>query len=164
MITTLKTSKYWYYGPKFDEYTQEKHPNAVFVEEIAIKTSRGYTDHPGVVYYQENPPAPYTNKYFCFFKQRPDPLSDQGYWIIKGLDDFDPVVEGVLRTLPTGDRVIGISRYRHDYFQFTNDGFVDGGRDYTRFGGSSLSDFTIVKVNLLTKQFNLNGEWHDYVR
>lgn len=157
-------SKYSYYTSKFAEYVKEKHPDAVFIEEIALKTTTGYSDNPGIVFYQENPPAPYTNQYFAYYKRyNPNPLEDgRGNWAIYGLVSFDPVVEGVLRRDGKGGGVIGISRYCHDYFQFTPNGFVDGGRDYTRFGGSTLSDFTVVKVNLLTKKFELDGAWHDY--
>jgi hypothetical protein len=41
------------------------------------------------------------------------------------------------------------SRYRHDYRSGVNGTFVDGGRDYFRYGGDKFEDYNIVsfKVN-----------------
>lgn len=162
----LTRSAYWYYGPKMADYIAEKYPDAVFIEELALKTKNGgYTSNPGIILYQENPPAPFTNKYFALYC-KPDydaiisgaPRKDQ--WVVTGLSTFDPVVEGVLVRDSRGGGTLAISRFAHDFFQFQGDAAVDGGRDYTRIVGSAVT--TIVRIDLQKKKFELNGDWYDY--
>lgn len=143
-------------------YVGEKHPTARFVEEIAIKTKGGgYTPNPAVVFYQKNPPAPYTNNFFAYYRY-PDlseiglELPNAGKWVITGLKDWDPVVDAILDE-KEGGGVLTISRFVHDFVRSPVSGaFIDGGRDYCRTGGTPLPK--IVKLNLFTMTFELNGE------
>lgn len=155
-------SPYSYYKGAVKEYIHEKHPTAVFVEEIALPTKGGgWSDNPGVLMYEENPVAPFTNNYFAYFRTPDNFISrDKGHWLVTGFKSYDPVVEGLYHA---ASGVVGISRYGHDYFHLPSGHMVDGGRNYTRFGGSDLSTVTVVKVNLLTKKVEINGEWYDYV-
>lgn len=163
---TLLHSPYSYAANEaFRSYVKEKHPDAVFIEEIAIELKGGgYTDNPGIVFYQENPPAPYTNKFFAYYCKpdlaaRIDGRQPKDQWVITGLkEDWNPVVEAAIH-IPS--RSLAISRYRHDYFAFPG-GFIDGGRDYTRLGGSVIPQ--VVHLNLLTMQFEYNGETYNAVR
>jgi hypothetical protein len=147
-------------------YLKDKHPDARFIEEIALKTRNGgYSDSPGVVLYQENPPEPFTNKFFAYYKPvdvaaiiAGTPRNES--WTVVGLSTFDPIVEGALVTNNKGGGVLAISRFRNDFFYYTGSAFIDGGRDYTRLGGSPLPP--VVRINLLTKKFEMNGAWHDY--
>lgn len=160
----LLRSKYWYYDAKFDAYVKEKHPNARFIEEICLRTKNGgYSSNPGVVLYEDEPPAPFTSKFFAYYRYPGNVLDDdgdKGHWVITGLSTFDPVVEGILVPDQSGGGVLAISRYCHDFFQLPDGSFVDGGRDYTRIGGNPLP--TLTRINLLTKKFEMNGEWYDY--
>jgi len=160
MTVKLEQSGLWYYKDQVRDYIHEKHPNARFIAEIALPTKGGgWTDNPGIVLYEENPPAPFTNQFFAYYKYPDNHISDErGKWLVTGLSKFDPVVEGVYDTT---SGVVAISRYGHDYFTTSTGFFVDGGRNYTRFGGSSLSHLAVVKVNLLTKTFIHNGVTYD---
>lgn len=158
----LKRSPYSYWTPKLQEYVKEKHPDAVFVEEIALKmVNGGYTDNPGVVLYQENPPDPYVNKFFAYYKKvdvlaYAEGRAPNDQWVIVGLPTFDPVVTALLNR-KTGDLMI--SRYRHDYWTH-GACFIDGGRDYLRYGGSDMSNLEQVQLNLHTKEFEFDGAIH----
>ena len=163
---TLLHSPYSYADNEaFRAYVSEKHPNAIFIEELALETKGGgYTDNPGIVFYQEDPPAPYTNKFFAYYC-RPDMAAriegrqPKDEWVITGLkEDWNPVVEVALH-MPS--RTLAISRYHHDFFSFPG-GFIDGGRDYTRYGGEVLPQ--LAKLNLLTMQFEYDGETYNAVR
>ncbi|MFM7012592.1 MAG: hypothetical protein ACKO0Z_25215 [Betaproteobacteria bacterium] len=159
---TIVRSPYWYYKGAVKEYVHEKHPTARFVEEIVLPAKGGgWTDSPGVLMYEDNPPAPYTNNWFAYFRTPDNPIDgEKGHWLITGLKSYDPVVEGLYHA---ASGTIGISRYGHDYFYMPSGHMVDGGRNYTRFGGSDLASVTVVKVNILTRQAKINGEWYDYV-
>ncbi len=164
----LKRSKYWYYDDKLKAYIAEKHPSARFIEEICLRTKNGgYSENPGIVLYEETPPNGFTNKFFAYYKyiDREAMLTggeDRGQWVITGLSNFDPVVEGILVPDKSGGGVLAISRYCHDFFQLPDGSFVDGGRDYTRTGGSVLP--TIVRIDLFKKKFQVekDGDWNDY--
>ncbi len=165
MNVKLEQSALWYYKDQVKDYINEKHPDARFIAEIALPTKGGgWTDNPGIVLYEEHPPAPFSNKFFAYYRYPDDPFSkrdkERGKWVVTGLSNFDPVVEGVYDTT---SGIVAISRYGHDYFTTSPGFFVDGGRNYTRFGGSSLSHLAIVKVNLLTRTFIHNGVSHDFV-
>ena len=162
---TLLHSPYSYASNvKLMNYIGEKHPDAAFVEEIAIGLKGGgYTDNPGVVFYQPYPPAPYTNKFFAYWCRQDlqavlDGRERNDQWVITGLQDWDPVVSAAIH-VPS--RTLAISRYGHDFFSFPG-GFIDGGRDYTRLGGETIPQ--TVELNLLTLQFEHDGETYNVVR
>ena len=163
MTVKLEHSPLWYYKDAVKEYISEKHPSARFVAEIALPLKNGgWSDNPGVVMYEETPPHPFTNNFFAYYRYPDNPLDDKerGKWVVTGLSKFDPVVEGVY--CPSRG-VVAISRYCHDYYTTSVGFFVDGGRDYTRYGGSDLSHLSIVKVDLLNKKFIHNGASYDFV-
>lgn len=171
----LHHSGYWYAdAPQLKAYIKEKHPNAQFVTEIALKTrAGGFSENPGVVLYQENPPAPFTNKYFAYYKYLHPKLAayamgakgggEGAEWAVVGLPDWDPVVSAIITPGPGGfeeGAILTYSRYGHDYVDApANYGVkaaIDGGREYARILGDPLPQ--LVKVNLLTREFEFNGE------
>lgn len=143
---------------KFVRYVQEKHPDAVFVTELALKTQRGgYTSNTGAIYYQENPPAPHTNKFFSLYQYPNSFDGEVGRWAITGLQNFDPVVAAILTKESADLSWLTYSRFGHDFvYDPTGTAFIDGGREYTRTGGAALPQ--VVRLNLFTKTFELDGE------
>jgi len=155
-------SPYAYYKGAVKEYIHEKHPTARFIEEIALPTKGGgWSDIPGILLFEPEPAPPFTNNWFAYFRT-PDNLFDgeKGRWLVTGFKSYDPVVEGLYHA---ASGTVGISRYGHDYFYMPSGHMVDGGRNYTRYGGTDLASVAVVKVNILTRQVEINGEWHDYV-
>lgn len=154
----LVRSPYSYWTDKFQAYVKEKHPDAVFVEEICLNAKGGYTDWPGVVLYQENPPEPYKDQFFAYFLRRDmaallDGRKGDDQWVICGQPTFSPVVDALFNRK---NNTLIFSRFRHDFFEHGGV-FVDGGRDYMRYGGSDMKETVVVKLNLLTKEFELDG-------
>lgn len=161
----LHHSPYWYANDeKLMGYIREKHPTARFVEEIScVKTKAGgWTEFPGVVMYEENPPDPTYPKFFAFQKVvdtsvGPTPEGTFAYkWLRVGLPNFDPVINAIFVRNGEGGSIT-ISRYGHDFVYAPNGNqAIDGGRDYIRTLGDPLP--TVVPYNMLTRTFRLNNE------
>lgn len=146
----LHTSPYGLFkSRKLQDYVQQKFAGAVPIEEIALDLKGGgYTNYPGYVFWQADPPNNYSNffviyRVFGVYEDKVTLGEPQLY--VRGLPNFNPIVDGV-----TADgKNILISRYVHDYFCY-GDAMIDGGRNYTR-----RSLHPVVKVNLLTQSVEM---------
>ena len=121
----------------------EKKYNAKYVFESTLKSSSGnWLDQAFAIFYTEEP-HPHGSNYFGIgydygtrlIKSPPIVITNG----ISATEDF----EGILFN---GE--VFYSRYCHDFRQYSNGLFVDGGRDYTRYGGSVLSECKRVKIRV----------------
>ena len=112
----------------------EKTKNAKFVCETCIKDSHGnWSNRPVQIYWQENPPAGYSN-YFALFER-------DGYVMITS--GQSAVNEPITAIRHNGE--IAFSRYRHDFrWVGGNTVAIDGGRDYTKIIGHPNEILTLV--------------------
>lgn len=122
--------------PEIDKAAVERTKNCKFVMECAIKGKNGWTEFPGQIYFQENPPAGYS-KYFAIF------FNLEGHLMItSGAFIEDLIFQGV--QCPSGEIIY--SRTRHDFRKAQSHNVcVDGGFDYFRLVGSFES---VKHVNL----------------
>lgn len=111
--------------------------NGKYVFESALKAKGGgWTDRAFAIFYTEEA-HPQGSNYFAIGRDH------TGSVIIANGIDATEEFQGVAYK----DEVY-YSRYCHDFRQFTNGLFVDGGRDYTRYGGSKLSNCKLVKIRV----------------
>lgn len=147
----LITSPYSYTNDeKTLKYVQKKYPKSRFVMEVSIPLKSGkQTPNPAIVLYEESPKKahPAFFAYYCFPTDaiaQAMGLPKGARWVIVGLPDFSPVVDGILT-----DEGVMISRTRDDLVKSPRGYFVTGGRESTQ-----RSDETpIVRVNLLTRTY-----------
>lgn len=158
MRFVLHHSQYHYANnKKLMDYLREKHPNAQFVEELAIPTHGGYSPNPAVVLYEDTPREGYTN-YFAYYRYPEEVASFYGIkptelWRVVGLPDWSPEVDAVVTDDGEGTHYLTVSRFGHDIVcaPFSN-ATIDGGRNYTKVSGSplpltcrvNLKDMTVV--------------------
>jgi hypothetical protein len=140
---------------------QEHHPDAVFVEEMALRNKHGgYSQEPCLVFYQEKPPKPEYPNFFAYNRQ---PINGDMRWVRTGLPaTFSPVVPALF-----DDGVLIISRYGHDFVRSpVSENCVDGGPQLERVVGPLAHDAVryIVNVNLLTLTFEMGGRTRTCVR
>jgi len=114
--------------------------NATYVLESCAKDSRGnWCNFPAAIFYTENA-HPDGSNYFALYVN-----DSRELMIANGITAVDDVVfKGI-----EAEGEVTYSRYRHDYRAALNGAFVDGGRDYFRYGGDQFEDYNIVsfKVN-----------------
>lgn len=125
----------------------EKKYNATYMGYFSLKTKRGgWSDRPVEVFYQPEPDvASGHSHYFGLF------TDDTGLYITNAISAFEePMIGMVARS---GEIVI--SRYAHDYRQ-VGDQFIDGGRDYTRLGGTPIPE--TVQITVKEDQFYADDE------
>jgi hypothetical protein len=121
----------------------ENKMNATYVFESCLKNKYGgWVNFPVAVFYTEQA-HPQGSNWFGFY------ISDQGDSMItdaiSAIEDFSGI--------QIDDEVI-YSRYRHDYR--THKGiFVDGGRDYLRFGGERIADAKQVRLHVVRDKIEL---------
>lgn len=115
----------------------EAHYNAKFVGDFCIKGKHGWLNTPCAIFYQPNPPLDYSN-YMALTVDEYDRLL-----IMSGLTAVEEPIPAV-KCLSTGEVIW--SRYRND-MRWSKDGSVaiDGGRDYSKIGGSRGS-YEIVEL------------------
>ena len=118
----------------------EKMYNARYVFETCLRAREGgWANFPAAVFYQATS-YPGGSNYFALYYDMNGKLyiTDAGPSIIdeefKGLEFEDEVI---------------YSRYRHDYRAGKNGAFVDGGRDYFRYGGDDFDDYNIVAFKVV---------------
>lgn len=119
--------------------------NGKYVFESALKTKDGrWTDRAFAIFYTEEP-HPQGSNYFAIGRNHLDRLI-----IADGISATDEF-EGVLY-----NNEVYYSRFCHDFRQFTNGLFVDGGRDYTRYGGST-GYCTTVKIRIVKDHLEVDA-------
>ena len=114
----------------------EKHYKATYVLETCAKDrSGGWANFPAAIFYTETA-HPEGSNYFALYV-----TEDRQLMIANGLSAVNNVVFQGLEA----EGVVTYSRYRHDYRDAGNGAFVDGGRDYFRYGGDKFDDYNIVE-------------------
>jgi hypothetical protein len=122
----------------------EERYNAKYVFESPLKDKKGnWTDASFAIFFTEIP-HPEGSNYFGIYH------TEIGWMIADGISAVQDPFEAVCI-----DEDIVYSRYRHD-FRTHNGIFVDGGKDYLRWGGTRMSEakvvnLIIVKDQLMTK-------------
>lgn len=120
----------------------EKKYNATFVMDSCIKSrDGGWCNFPAAIFYTEKA-HPKGSNYFAIYGEH---LGHAVRFMItngiSAIEDF--------KGIRVGDDVY-YSRYRHDYRAFgPGDFFVDGGREYIRYGGEPFEEMkqVIIRVN-----------------
>ena len=129
--------------------TIEDHYGGKFVGSFCIKRTDGsWNDTPVDVFYQPYPDV--TKGYTHYFGMYRHPLTKH-VMITNAMSAFEHPILGAV----ADDGEIVVSGYRHDYRR-SKDGtvFIDGGRDYTKYGwanssgdaGGVLPKLTQVKI------------------
>lgn len=124
--------------------TIEREYNAKYVLETDLLGKDQFSgatfwgNKPAAIFYTEKAHPKGSNYFALYF--RGDSLM-----ITDGLPSIKDVV---FKGLEAEGEVI-YSRYRHDFRHVKNGAFVDGGRDYFRYGGDNLSDYNVVKFKVV---------------
>lgn len=123
---------------------EEKY-NAYYVFEACIKDAKGkWLNFPAAIFYT-NKTYPKGSNYFAMF-------------ILHGclmIADGITAVENVVYTgLEAEDQVV-YSRYRHDFRSLKNGAYIDGGRDYFRYGGDSFNDYNVVRFKVVKDRLDI---------
>lgn len=114
--------------------------NAKYVLETDL---RGKDQYSGAMFWANKPAAifytekahPRGSNYFALFFRGDTLIIADGLYSVK-----DVVFQGI-----EAEGVVEYSRYRHDFREVKNGAYVDGGRDYFKYGGDSFHDYNIVK-------------------
>lgn len=127
----------------------EKHYNAKYVLESCLKPKdSGWLNFPAAIFYTEKA-HPAGSNYMAIFKEGHDLVIADGITAVK-----DVIYEG----LEAEGEVI-YSRYRWDGRSGKNGAFVDGGRDYFRYGGDRFDDYNRVKFKVVEDRLEfIDGE------
>jgi len=116
----------------------EKLRNAKYVFESCLKGKSGsWLNFPAAIFYTEEP-HPEGSNYFAIYWETG--IDGQRLMITNGISATTEEFAG----LQVGQNVI-YSRYRHDY-RSLGSGFIDGGRDYTRYN-PEVGKLVALKVN-----------------
>ena len=124
--------------------TIEREYNAKYVLETDLLGKDQYSgatfwgNRPAAIFYTEEAHPRGSNYFALYF--RGDTLM-----ITDGLPSIKDVV---FMGLEAEGEVI-YSRYRHDFREGKNGAFVDGGRDYFKYGGDRFSDYNVVKFKVV---------------
>lgn len=117
---------------------EEKY-NAKYLGYWTTKRKNGsWNTKPVDVFYQPNPDLEAGHShYFGMFVQ------NEQVFICDAKSAFEEPIAGILY----GDGSVLVSRSVHDYREYGGM-FIDGGREYTRYGGSDLSGIKFVNVTV----------------
>ena len=129
--------------------TIEEKYNAKYVFETCLKDTNGnWVNQSAAVFYSEEP-HPMGSNYFAFYQAGPN----LGFMICDAKKHIDGLFTGV--RADNGDVIY--SRYRHDY-RTSPDGsvWVDGGRDYFRWGGNEVSLSRVVSFKVVKDHLELD--------
>lgn len=124
--------------------TIEREYNAKYVLETDLLGKDKFSgatfwgNKPAAIFYTEKAHPRGSNYFALYF--RGDTLM-----ITDGLPSIKDVV---FNGLEAEGEVI-YSRYRHDFREGKNGAFVDGGRDYFKYGGDRFSDYNVVKFKVV---------------
>lgn len=117
----------------------ERDYNAKYVLETCLKAKDGgWANFPAAVFYTDEP-HPQGSNYFAMYFHEGDLMITDALPSIK-----DVIFEGL-----EAEGEVVYSRYRHDYREGKNGAFVDGGRDYFRYGGDRFDDYHRVKFKVV---------------
>ena len=119
--------------------------NGKFIGDFCIKTNNGsWSEEPLAVFYNDNPDVEKGHSnYFAIGVAGSDKV-----FITRGDSAFDDLITGIV----ADDGEVIFSRYRHDFVTSYDDSvWIDGGRDYCRFGGDPdrLVSITVLDGELV---------------
>jgi hypothetical protein len=87
-----------------------------------------------------------------FWTEQAHPQGSNWFGIYKDINGHTMIANAIDATIPflgvAIDGQVIYSRYRHDYREH-NGVFVDGGRDYLRWGGCRITDGKVVKLSVV---------------
>lgn len=108
---------------------------------------RFWADFPAAIFYTEKA-HPQGSNYFALYFKGDTPMITDGLRSIK-----DVVFQGL-----EAEGEVVYSRFRHDFRAVKNGAFVDGGRDYFKYGGDRLSDYNVVKFKVVEDRLEFIDE------
>lgn len=122
----------------------EKEYNAKYVLETCLLDKDKFSgatywaNFPAAIFYTEKA-HPHGSNYFALY------FNGESLMITDGL----PSIKDVVFSGIEAEGEVVYSRYRHDYREGKNGAFVDGGRDYFKYGGDKFEDYNIVKFKVV---------------
>ena len=126
----------------------EREYSAKYILETDLKAKDGgWANRPGAIFYTEKA-HPRGSNYFALY------FDGDTLMITDGLPSIKDVV---FKGIEAEDEVV-YSRYRHDYRSGKNGAFVDGGRDYFRYGGDKFEDYNIVSFRVVKDHLEFINE------
>jgi len=131
----------------------EKQYNAKYILETDLLGTDQYSgvtfwgNKPAAIFYTEKAHPKGSNYFALYF--RGDSLM-----ITDGLPSIKDVV---FQGLEAEGEVV-YSRYRHDFREGKNGAYVDGGRDYFKYGGDKFEDYNIVKFKVVEDRLEFINE------
>lgn len=115
---------------------------------VRVRTSRGSTTIPAVVFSNPKPDRDKNHKDYMILLSTPEGM------FVTGRDEGDMqenwIVNGVLCKL-CEDVLVSLDRHDMHYCSCANRTMVDGGSDYLRYGAKDMSQVKTVKVHMRTK-------------
>lgn len=98
--------------------------SAQYICDMCLPTATGWSTTPAQIYWQEKPPADFSNYFGILINFKGELLITSA----KALVDID------IPAIRVGDEIL-FSRYRHDFRLADNGASIDGGRDYVKTSG-----------------------------
>jgi len=127
-------NKSYIFTPEQIKVIEEKY-NAKYILESCLKMKNGnWANFPAAFFYTKEK-HPEGSNYFALFRD-----TDGDLMITNGYESLNDVA---FIGIEAEDEV-AYSRYRHDCVTHKNNSFIDGGRDYARFGGDEFEDYNRV--------------------
>lgn len=118
--------------------TIEEKFNVKYVFESCLKNVKGeWVNFPAAIFYSEQA-HPDGSNYMAAY------IDGEHIYVTDG----QSAVNGVTYAGLEAEGEVVYSRYRHDYREGKNGAFVDGGRDYFRYGGDPYDDYHVVKFQI----------------
>lgn len=125
----------------------EKQYGARYVFETCLRKGNSeWANFPVAVFYNDVA-HPKGSNYFALYR---DPLTDKFMVTDAGPSVIDEEFAGL-----EAEGEVVYSRYRHDYRVSKNGAFVDGGRDYFRYGGDPFDDYNLVKFKVVADRLEI---------
>ena len=126
----------------------EKEYNAKYILETDLKAKDGgWANRSGAIFYTEKA-HPRGSNYFALYFNGDTLMITDGLPSIK-----DVVFKGI-----EAEGEVVYSRYRHDYRSGKSGAFVDGGRDYFRYGGDKFEEYNIVSFRVVKDHLEFINE------
>lgn len=122
----------------------EKEYNAKYVLETDLLGKDQYSgatfwlNRPAAIFYTDKA-HPRGSNYFALYFDGSSLMITDGLHSVK-----DVVFSGI-----EAEGEVVYSRYRHDFRRGKNGAYVDGGRDYFKYGGDRFDDYNIVKFKVV---------------
>lgn len=153
----MKIKKNDYLGLKHEAVCKKFEGELSFINYMCITDTKG-NSYIGAVYKAAKPNKKKGHKkYMVLFSQlNPETLKSQFYVTGKTEAEMkkDRIHNGVLCT-HCKDVIVSLSG--HDFVNCScGEAFIDGGKNYIRYGGGDLSKLKLVKVDLLTDKIILD--------